>query len=142
MAGGRVIRICPERSFTFSELGAADTQQILLAERIDCSQYNYVDLIVRVHSGAVGPGTKIEVRIASDGWTSDDPSAGFYKVLTGATVELNSTTAGNPPVLLVGTATSQLGEMLTVVVVGTQHSTTPTTVTARISVDLVLKSCA
>jgi hypothetical protein len=141
MANGRVIRVCPERTFTFTDLGNNDVQEIVIAERIDCSQYTYVDLIARVHSATIGAvNAKIEVKIACDAWTPEDPTKEFKKVLTAATVELNSTSVASIPVLLTGSASSQLGAMLKVIVAGTQPSSA-TTLTARISIDLVLKSC-
>lgn len=135
---GRTIRVCPPRDFDFDDLGNGDHQDITVGERIDCSQYDQVDVMVRVHTTATIPsGGTIEVVLYSDGFTTDDPSQDFFKEIDSVTLDDTLTAAGT---FVVDTFGSELGSMLAVQVRGTQPSPAAT-MNARLSIDLALKTC-
>lgn len=137
---GRIVRVCPPRDFDFDDLGNNDSQDITVGERIDCSQYDQVDVIVRVHTAATIPtSATIKVVLYSDGFTADDPSQDFFDEID--SVELNSTlkAAGT---FVVETFSANLGSMLAVKVRGTMPSpATSLDLNARLSIDLALKTC-
>jgi len=132
---GRTIRVCPPRDFTFTDLGTEDTQTITIAERIDSSQYDELDLMVRVHTAAT-IASAITVQVVSDGFTTDDPATEFFSTPIGS-VELQGSPAAGT--LRVQNIASKLGAMVAVQVVGEQ-AVTPGTTTARLSIDLALKT--
>jgi len=142
---GRTIRVCPPRDFDFGGLGNSGEEEILIAERIDASQYDQLDLMVRVHdNSAIPSGGKIEVLVVSDGFTTDDPSEDFFSAALSNGVQFNGDGNGFGPTA--GTfeldeITSDLGAMVAVRVKGTQPATAVTNFTARLSIDLALKTC-
>jgi len=142
---GRTIRVCPPRDFNFGGLGDSDFQEIIIAERIDASQFDQLDLCVRVHEDSLIPenGT-IQVFVLSDGFTTDDPSEDFYSDPLGQGITFTGNSNGAGP--LEGTfelenVTTDLGAMVAVRVKGTQPGTAGTNFTARLSIDLALKTC-
>ena len=81
---GHIVRVCPPRTFDFTDLGDAGAESITVGERIDCSQYQHVDLIVRVHTDAsIASNCSIGVYVVSDGFTTDDPSQDFFSAPLG-----------------------------------------------------------
>lgn len=141
----QVIRVCPPRDFDFTELGDAGTQTIRVAERIDCSQYQALDLVVRVHTDAsIASGCSIGVYALSDGFTTDDPSQDFFTTLVPAGQTFIVFTNSSLPAaghLAVATYTSALGAMAGVAVVGAQPDPAGEALSARLSIDLVLREC-
>lgn len=136
---GRTIRVCPPRDFDFGDLGANDTSTVTVEERIDASQYDEVDLIVRVHQDATlasGAG-HVKVQIVSDGYTTDDPSQDFFSEVLGSIKLQGAITAGE---LELATVSSPLGAMVAVQVEGKQPATAVTTQNARLSIDLAFKT--
>ncbi len=138
---GRTIRICPPRTFTFDTLdGGTSGQTITIAERIDASQFELAELVVRV-VGAVTTGVspaKIEVLLVSDGYTPDDPSRDFFGdalATVAFTYNANGYAVGT---LKIGSATD-LGGMLAVQIKGTPAATTGS-LNGRFAIDLVLKT--
>ena len=139
--GGRTVEVCPPRDFTFTNLGLGLSQTVLVAERIDCSAYETVDLIVRVHTDAtMGAGSTISVEVVPDGFTSDDPAQPFYGGVLG-NAPVTFITAPSAGDIEVKTYTSGLGAMLAVRVVGDQANNAGTDVTARLSIELALREC-
>lgn len=139
---GRTIRICPPRTFDFSNVagGTAAAQTFTIAERIDCSQYDTADLIVRV-VGAIVTGTspaKIEVVLVSDGFTPDDPSQDFFSDPL-ATVTFDYAANGYPAGTLKIDSAVDLGSMVAVQVIGTP-ATGADTLSGRLAIDLALKT--
>lgn len=141
---GRTIRICPPRTFNFDNLagGASAAQTITIAERIDCSQFDTADLIVRV-VGDITTGTspaQIDVVLVSDGFTPDDPSQDFF---SDPIATVSFVYSGNQPAYAAGTlkidSAADLGSMLAVQVIGTP-ATAADTLNGRLAIDLALKT--
>ncbi|MCB9594326.1 MAG: hypothetical protein H6719_16465 [Sandaracinaceae bacterium] len=142
---GHVIRVCPPRQFDFSELGDGGSGFVTVAERIDCSQYQHADLLVRVHTDATfASGCSMSVVVVSDGFTTDDPSQDFFSAALGqGGIIFNGSDPPTAGTLEVATYSSRLGAMLAVFVVGQQAGTAPAppSIQARLSIDLTLREC-
>ena len=112
-------------------------------ERIDCSAYETVDLIVRVHTDAsVTPDSKLSIELVSDGYTADDPSQSFFSgVLDSNPIVFAGADVPSAGDIAIKTYTSGLGAMLAVRVKGEQSNSAGTDVTARISIELALREC-
>jgi len=132
---GRTIRVCPPRDFDFSDLGSNDEQTITIAERLDASQFDELDLMVRVHTAAT-IASAITVQVVSDGFTTDDPATEFFSDPIGS-VSLNGNQ--NAGTLSISNISSKLGAMVAVQVKGTQAGS-PATNSARLSIDLAMKT--
>ena len=133
---GRVVRVCPPRDFDFSNLSTG-TETVVVAERIDASQYDTIDVIVRVHTDSTISSGSIAVQVVSDGYTTDDPSVDFFSDTIGQGTTLSgSLSAGDMSVESL-TSSDGIGAMVAVRVVGSAGSG----VTARLSIDLAMKSC-
>ncbi len=133
---GRTIRVCPPRDFDFSGLAASQEEIVTVGERIDVSQYDELDLIVRLHEGTLPTPGVLTVRVVSDGFTPDDPSVDFFGAPVGDVTFDDEPTA---PTLRVTSISSGLGAMIAVQVVGTQAAS-PVTISARVSIDVALKT--
>lgn len=134
---GKVVSVTQPREFNFSDLAASKSQTVTPQEQINCSQYDYVDMIVRVHDDAtIGGGAKIEVVAVTDGHTEYDPNQTFFGDPIATASLTSSPTAGT---LKIVSASSLLGRALAVQVVATQDAQQQS-MSARISVELVLKS--
>lgn len=133
---GRVIRVCPPRDFDFSAVEANEDETVTVLERIDVSQYDALDLIVRLHSATLPtPGT-LKVQVVSDGYTPDDPSQDFFSGALGGITFDDDPTA---PTVRVNSISAGLGAMIAVQVIGAQEST-PVTISARVSIDVALRT--
>ncbi|MCA9611051.1 MAG: hypothetical protein KC619_35900 [Myxococcales bacterium] len=117
-------------------------QKITIAERIDCSQYDTAELIVRVVGTVTTSytGSSIKVVLVSDGFTPDDPSQDFFGDPI-ATASFSYTS--NSPTFAAGTlqvqSATDLGSMLAVQVIGTPV-TTAASLNGRLAIDLALKT--
>lgn len=134
---GRVVRVCPPRDFNFDDLGSGSAT-IVVSERIDASQYDTIDLMVRVHTATtISTNGAITVQLVSDGHTSDDPSVDFFSAVLGQGVVLAGAEAVALHIESLGAADG-IGSMVAVKVVGTAGAGV---VTARLSIDLAMKTC-
>ncbi|MBZ0119951.1 MAG: hypothetical protein K8H88_23380 [Sandaracinaceae bacterium] len=129
-----------KKDFVFSSLKASEDQEMVVAERVDVSQWTEATLMVRVHTASTIPGTaSVKVLAYADGYTEEDPTTVFQAATASATVLLQ----GNP-VVAAGTFSlallddAPIGSMVRVTVKGHQAATVGT-VKANISVDLALK---
>ncbi|MCB9593988.1 MAG: hypothetical protein H6719_14740 [Sandaracinaceae bacterium] len=135
-----MVRVSPPRDFVFDQLTAGQSQTLTVMERIDCTGYDKVDLLVRVHEDStITTNGAVAVQLVSDGFTQDDPSQDFFSTVLGGQAPIvfgeGSVDAGT---FEVATVSSELGSRVAVQVVGTGGSGA---VTLRLSIDLVLKQC-
>ncbi|MCB9597275.1 MAG: hypothetical protein H6719_31410 [Sandaracinaceae bacterium] len=131
-----MVRVCPPRDFDFSNVSTG-TETIVVAERIDASQYDTIDVIVRVHTATtISTNGAIAVQVVSDGYTADDPSQDFFGSTIGNGTTLSGTLAAGG--MTVESLSASIGSMVAVRVVGTAGSGA---VTARLSIDLAMKTC-
>ncbi len=140
--GGRTVHVCPPRTFTFTKLGAGLKQTLVLLERIDCSAFQTADLIVRVHTDAsIDTDCFITVEVVPDGFTHDDPDQQFFAAELDPPVTFSGASPPSAGDVEVRTYSSGLGAMLAVRIIAEQSDPVGEDITARLSVDLVLRDC-
>ncbi|MBX3268610.1 MAG: hypothetical protein KF729_00015 [Sandaracinaceae bacterium] len=134
-----MIRVTPPRDFYFDGLADQQSLQVVVAEGIDVTGFDLLDLLVRVHADAAIPnGASIEVAVLSDGHTLDDPSRDFFTNPIGVVIfDSNSVPAAGT--LRLERVDPPLGSMLAVRVKGSRDQTGGN-IRARLSVDLVMKT--
>jgi hypothetical protein len=76
-----LMRISPRTHYDFRELRDGSVS-FPIAQRIDVLGYERATLQVRVHSGAFPKGASIEVRLADDGFSAEDPGSNFLQTKT------------------------------------------------------------
>ncbi len=140
--GQRTVRVCPPRVFDFAGLDADGAQTVTVADRIHAVGYSSVDLVVRFHSDAtIASDGWITIMVVSDGHTPDDPSLDFFSAPLGGQGGLTFS-GSSPPVagqLVTEAYTAALGAWLAVRVLAQQSDPVGTNISARMSIDLVLR---
>src|SRR5258708_3315988 len=97
VASGMTMRLIPKTTYTFSNLGNALTQAILLCQHIDCSVFQEASFLVRVHGGVITAGS-VKIDVVADGWTLEDPGIALTNVNDAGGTALGNFTipTGNP----------------------------------------------
>jgi len=132
------MRVVTPRVFNFSTVAASSSQTIVVAQRIDLSNYRYATLEVRHHEGTIASTAKVDISVTCDGFTPDDPAKNF--VFAGNPLALITLSGGTvaPRYYTAGLDADRIGALVSILVVGSQGSpqvaNTPT-----LSIDLVLK---
>jgi hypothetical protein len=72
---GRLIPILPKRVFDFTGVAVGATQQIVLAERVDVSEF--IDCMLVVHSFSVPAFVTMNIDVYGDGFTQEEPNMLF-----------------------------------------------------------------
>ena len=138
---GVVLQVVPKRVLDFSNLASGTTQDLVLAQGIDISQYSEVSLMVRVHDNSgtwPSLGTpKIEIFGQTDGRTFEDPGLLFAGSTLLGTATVASGTA--QAAYFVNSLGSNVGSMVRIVARGTRGGAT-NTVKATLSVDISAKT--
>jgi hypothetical protein len=138
------MRIVSQQLIDFTSL-TNSSQSIVLARRIDASQWREGIVYLRFHNGtsiATGPGpSALTFGIYNDGYTDEDPAAitasnspSFLTVL-GTATDITGSAAQQLKVI---NLTTPFGSMLAFLVSCTQGAS-PVTCRLLISVDLILK---
>jgi hypothetical protein len=136
---GRVIRIGEKTAHDFSSVAASNSKSVLLAQRIDVSQWKYGTVAVRVFSVDIAQaGATIDVEVYNDGYTDEDPTVQAWPTNASGTVSLGSTTNNNE-FHLADLDDYPMGSMLLITVTGTQTATQDN-LSATLSVELILKN--
>jgi hypothetical protein len=135
---GRHLRIMPHRSFDFGSLQAGGEEFIVLAERVDVSQWRHATLCVRLHESSIGSGASLQVFAAADGYSSDDPTARVSDENPLGSVSF--TTAGEPKFKTAGLDADRMGALIMVWLRAEQAAGSPVSLQVTLSIDLVLKS--
>ena len=143
---GRIVRVAPRRYYYHNGLGAHEESSVTLADRIDVSSFDKVDLMVRIHAiefgqpnGANPSEAQIKVMVLSDGYTPEAPmpaGSPFYAAVGELTLTPLSAAPGQ---LKLEQFTGPLGSMLMVVLLFKQDTAESLPLNAELSVDLVLK---
>jgi hypothetical protein len=137
---GAVIRVVPKRTLDFTPVAIGGTEEIVLAQGLDISQWREVSLMVRTHANSftANLGT-IDIYAYVEGRTSEDPGLLFAATTPLGTVTINSSTTA--PSYSIGSCGSNTGAMLKIVAKGTRTSSTGVNaMKADVSIDLSLKS--
>jgi len=138
---GMVLRVVPKRTLDFtnvSSIGAS--QEIVLAQGIDVSDWREVSMMVRLHQNSiVSTVGKIELYAYMEGRTGEDPGILFTSANTLAVVTISNTVAA--PMYAVSSLGSNVGAMIKIAARGTRTSSNASnSIKADISVDLSMKS--
>ena len=144
---GRIIRILPRTSYTYTTLATSGTATVEVAQRIDVTGWEEATLIARLHPGSTfAASNTVAVNVVGDGFTPDDPSILFQSsnlaTYTFNTSILSTATSGNLQIVPVkgdGTNRGYFGGLLSVTLVFTQV-TGASTLTPIISIDLSVKN--
>ena len=135
---GTVIRVIPKRTLDFSSVTSGQSEEIILAQGIDVSEWREITLMVRTHattfSGAIG---NIQVYALLEGRTNEDPGILFVTTTALGTVTIDSTTVA--PAYSVNGIPSNAGSMIKIAAKGTRTAA-GTSIKADVSIDLSLKS--
>jgi hypothetical protein len=137
---GVVMRIVPKRTLDFTSLAISQSEEIILAQNIDVSQWREVSLMVRTHTNSFSGGLgTIDIYAYMEGRTSEDPGLLFATTAALGTVTINSSTTA--PAYSVNTLGANLGSMIKIAAKGTRTSSnTANAIKADISIDVSLKS--
>ncbi|MGH7294534.1 MAG: hypothetical protein ACRELB_06370 [Polyangiaceae bacterium] len=153
---GLTMRIVPRALYDFTGLQASGKSTITIAQHIDASVFQEADLMVRFHTGTViqGAAATLTVGLVTDGYDFSDPapttSSGGASAFAGpnpamgspGTVQATNATAF-PSYLLSswnqGQTTTPFGRLLLILLIAQQGGTSGQTLTALMSIDLVLK---
>jgi hypothetical protein len=135
-----VMQVVPKRFIDFNELTSGSTQDIVLAQGIDISQWREASLMMRVHVNDVTTtvGT-ILIFAQTEGRTAEDPGVLFYS----SSQQLGTLTINNTitaPYYVVNGLGANIGSMIRVVARGNRTVTGTQFLDATVSVDLSLKS--
>lgn len=130
---GIVQSVITRRTFTFTNLGNALTQEVPLVRALDVTDGKELTLLVRVHSRTITAGS-IQVIARAISLTNEEPNTDFLSAGSDlATITLNTAA----PTLHLASLSTPFGSMIRILVTGT--GSTAATITATISVDLVIR---
>jgi hypothetical protein len=152
------MRILPRTKYDFSNLQTTTSMSVVLAQHIDASVFQEVDLIVRLHGGTniANAASTIVVGVVPDGYDFSDPApvtgAGAYgdfltpapvRVGVGAVAASSTTTIPSYQVASLnvggGAVPAPFGRLIAVTLYAAQGAASSALV-AVLSVDVVLKS--
>jgi hypothetical protein len=133
---GTLLNVLPKQVLDFGNIGVGTNQYLVLAERIDISQYIDVVLVLRVHAMSCGAASVMTFFVFPDGWCDEDPTINFispFQVFTPAGVGGSDVF---PTLRSFGGSVS--GHYVALVVQGLRGDAGP--LSASVSVDLCLRS--
>lgn len=133
---GTVHNVITRRQFTFSNVSASNYIEIPLVRAIEVYDAKAIDVVVRVHALTVSSTATITIRTRAISLTSEEPDVNFTNSTELGTVTLD--TSVTAPALALGSLTAPWGHMIQMFVRGTQPAS-PVTLTATLSIDLVLR---
>jgi len=129
---GILLPLVPKRVFDFSTLQQMTKQTVVIAERIDISQYVDGIIALRVHDAVLTGGT-ISVDLFGDGYCHEDPTQLF---LTSSPFFASVPVAAAPTLLTYGGTI--LGTYASLQISG--NLTSAAALTATVSLDLILRT--
>lgn len=138
---GRVIRILPLTHYDLSNLAVGGSTALLVADRIDASQFTMATLMVRRHSGDVGDGAgdaEVKVFARASGYTEQEPDKTFGASTDLAAIAITGTFS-EPEYQTAELTAGQMGAMVLVGIEVTQDSNQQKTIDPTLSIDLALK---
>jgi len=131
---GQIINAIPPRLFDFSPLANGATQDIIVSNAIDVSEWPDASLLVRVNDVSRLLGGDIVITVYYVSPTDDDPGIQFLSTdYSGAQILLYSGTPS--PSLLTAPVYSPLGTALQIVITG-MRNTASVDVAAVFSIDV------
>jgi hypothetical protein len=134
---GIVMQVVPKRTLDFNALNSGSTEDLVVAQGIDISQWRESSLMMRLHVSSVSAGGTISIFAQVEGRTAEDPGILFFT--SGQTLGLLTINSSlGAPYYTVNGLGSNVGAMIRVVARG--NRTGAGTLNADVSVDLSLKS--
>jgi hypothetical protein len=128
-------RIAPIATYTFGNLAASTTGQVIVGQHIDATTFTEADLLVRFHTGTTIATGTFTVGLVADGWTFNDPASAFLASLS-RTIQVSSTSTF--PFYGIVPVPPAWGRSLAVTLLATQGATMGN-LTAVMSADFALK---
>jgi len=132
--------LIPKRTYDFSSIDVGESQEIIVAEELDISQYIDGILIVRVHSISA-PGGSFQLQLVQDGHTRRDPTVQFRAAPSQyfhAPLTIDSSLSPGTVVANGGSLGKFLGEYAMLVLTATR--TADLALIATISADLLMRT--
>lgn len=134
---GQVVRILQEKLLDATGLGASANSIIVIARRLEVARWRELVILGRLHSPTLGTGQVVDVQVAPDGFTDEDPGANWN--FTGGAGSLftftSSDTAPNVKVGNVGNVLGSLPPLVLIQVKFTQGTSGGTNLKPLLSVD-------
>lgn len=135
------LTVITKRTFDFSKLQNAQTQEIPLCRAFDVTGAKQIDLVLRAHSKTITSTGQIDVIVQGVSLSSEDPSVDFLYTSSGAggVVTLGSlslTSALTAPFSNLTSLSGPWGPMVRVILKGT--GATSATIQAELSIDLIV----
>jgi hypothetical protein len=135
---GKLLRLVPKRKFDFSSVAVGQSEEVVLVQGIDVSQWREVALLVRTHTNSfTGSVGQIEIKAYLDGRTAEDPKLLFASASAQVSILIDSTTPA--PSYQIGNCGTNIGALLKISATGTKASSTAAIV-AALSIDMTVKS--
>jgi hypothetical protein len=138
-----VLRIVHPTTYDFGGLaGVPGTQMsVVIAQRIDATEFESATLQLRMHGVNIADQADlITVSLAPDGFTNDDTNSDFTRSTALVPVASFSITAFTSASDFQIADVTGLSSLYLVYVTGMRNAITQTALSARISLDLVLKT--
>jgi hypothetical protein len=136
---GQTIQLVRKATFDFTSMQAFGVLEIYYPPAVDCSQFREGTLVARVHSCTIDAGAQIYINTYPRAPTQEDPAFDLIEdQALAATISFNSSTVA-PAMKQVLVQTTKLPSAVIVIVAGDQPNP-PVTLTAVLSIDLILKS--
>ncbi len=132
------VKICTRRQFDFGNLAASEGVNAVLARAVPCAGYASATLVVVVHELTITSGEEVHVTVRHASVTPDDPLVTFLAIGEAATVTL---TDGAEP-LYIQALDGSPGTHLQVAADCTRNSGSTVTITATLSIELLLRTVA
>ena len=128
---GKVVRVLPVTQYKFSAAFS-----VIVARRIDVSQYANAALLFRLHeTSSWNNGDIIVIKVFNDGFTDEDPTTTFMSSVSALSLSFQGGVDTAPELSF--DSTSSVGSSVTIIVEGTYGQVQETDI--KVSADLVLK---
>ena len=137
---GQVIRVIPKRTLDFTTVQSGFSEEIVLAQGIDVSNWREASMMVRTHSTSFGGNIgQIDIYAYMEGRTPEDPGILFATTSPLGTVTINSSLSA--PAYSVSALPANLGALVKIAAKGSRTSSFGSnSISAAVSIDLSLKS--
>ena len=132
-----VQNVITRRQFTFTNVAAGNTLDVPLVRALEVTDAKAIEVMVRVHALTVSSTASISVRCRAVSLTSEEPNVDFTNTTELGTITIDNTVTA--PALLLASLTGPWGNMIRIFVRGSQPGGAAVTLTATLSIDLVLR---
>lgn len=131
------IVLCERRQFDLSDVAVGNWLNTVIA-RLPCERFASATLVVKVHELALSTGTELRIIAVHTSISETDPRIEFLP--DGSAAEIVLTSTDEAPALLLQPLEGPLGTHVAVAVEGRRNVVDPVTLTATLSIELVLRS--